>query len=178
MAWQSEQNLYPQYDVESFIKGVRACANGENPPGNLSGIEMYELTQEVEFQAHRKNMQENLLKSEAFLESIAKKPEIICVLPKLVYYETLFPGTDDLVEIPPKFHYSVHLLDGKVLYDTHELDDPQPVCLDAVIPGFTQGVKGMKKGERRRLFIHPSQAFRTMHWTIPPNSLLIIDVEL
>ena len=36
---------------------------------------------------------------------------------------------------------------------------------------------GMRQGERRLLYIHPSLGFRSMHWTVPPSVVLIIDVE-
>jgi peptidylprolyl isomerase len=63
------------------------------------------------------------------------------------------------------------------LFDTRTLPRPQEVCLDFVIPGFAQGVLGMKVGERRKLYIHPKLGYRCMHWTVPPNVVLVIDVE-
>ncbi len=181
LAWQSEQRLYPLNDVEAYIKGVRDCASGKNPPNNMTFKEMYDLAQEVEFQAHRKQMQENLQESEVFLADIAQRPGIVVVVDKLVYYERLAEGVGENLVEPSStcyFHYSVSLPDGAMLYSTHEEGEPQSVCLDCVVSGFAQGVVGMKKGEKRRLYIHPQQAFRTMHWTVPPNMALVFDVEL
>lgn len=36
----------------------------------------------------------------------------------------------------------------------------------------------MKKGEQRKLYIHPDQAYRKANWIVPPQMFLIIDVEV
>lgn len=180
-AWQTERSIYPQQDVEAFITGVRACANGKSPPNNMSLHELLELTQEIEFQAHRKQINENLVQSEAFLAEIAQKPQIVTMRNKQVYYEIVAEGEGEplvTASSTPLLHYSVALPDSTILCNTRDKDEPEAIPLDSVIPGFTQGVLGMKKGEKRRLYIHPNQAYRTMHWSVPPNMALIFDVEL
>lgn len=49
-----------------------------------------------------------------------------------------------------------------------------------VIPGWEEGVKGMKVGEKARLTIPPKMAYgeRGVAQVIPPNSTLIFDIEL
>ncbi len=48
-----------------------------------------------------------------------------------------------------------------------------------VIPGFEQGVTGMKVGGTRRLIVPPSLAYGTAgNQSVPPNAALVFDIAL
>jgi len=48
-----------------------------------------------------------------------------------------------------------------------------------VIPGWEEGLLGMRKGEKKYLVIPPEKAYRDQQvGPIPPNSTLIFDVEM
>ncbi|CAN5221186.1 hypothetical protein BH24ACT23_BH24ACT23_10960 [soil metagenome] len=75
-----------------------------------------------------------------------------------------------------------------VLYDTGEEFDssydsgqPLPVQLGAggVIPGFDEGLQGIKSGEQRQIIIPPDQGYGRQGQppTIPPDSTLIFVVD-
>jgi FKBP-type peptidyl-prolyl cis-trans isomerase FkpA len=48
-----------------------------------------------------------------------------------------------------------------------------------LIPGFDQGVRGMRVGGRRRIYVPPSMAYGASgQGSIPPNASLVFEVEL
>ena len=50
-----------------------------------------------------------------------------------------------------------------------------------LIPGFDQGVRGMKVGGKRRMYIPPSLAYGssgTRDGSVPPNASIVFEVEL
>lgn len=68
-----------------------------------------------------------------------------------------------------------------VIFDTSVGGDGFSFVLGAgqVIPGWDQGLPGMRAGGLRRLIIPPSLAYGGVRrYTIPPYSTLIFDIEL
>lgn len=98
-------------------------------------------------------------------------------------YETLKPGTGP--EARPgqylSLHYTGTLPDGTV-FDSSRDRGPFPLQLGVsrVIPGWHQGIAGMRVGERRKLTIPPQLAYGAEGRPpkIPPNATLIFEVEL
>ena len=77
-------------------------------------------------------------------------------------------------------NYTGTLLDGTV-FDTSVGKTPLTFRLgaNAVIPGFDQGITGMKVGGKRRLTIPPSLAYGASgNGPIPPNSTIRFEVDL
>ena len=78
-------------------------------------------------------------------------------------------------------HYTGYLPDGTI-FDTSVERDPFSLLLGAgqVIPGWEFGLRGMRVGGRRRIVIPPHLAYGTRGagGVIPPNAVLVFDVEL
>lgn len=95
-------------------------------------------------------------------------------------YQVLEPGpqggarpTDSDVTF---INYEGRLLDGTV-FDRSQQPTPMPVM--GVIPGFSEGLKLMPKGSRYRFWLRPDLAYGEKGaGPIPPNSTLVFDVEL
>lgn len=78
-------------------------------------------------------------------------------------------------------HYHGTLLSGEVFDSSVDRGEPFkfPVGMGRVIKGWDEAFLGMKKGEKRKLILPSSIAYGDRGaGPIPPNSVLIFDVEL
>lgn len=80
-------------------------------------------------------------------------------------------------------HYTGWLAEeGEVFEDSRELGDPFEVQLgvEPLIPGFEEGVEGMRQGGTRLLLIPPHLAYGATgaEGVIPANAVLAFEVEL
>jgi peptidylprolyl isomerase len=99
-------------------------------------------------------------------------------------YKDLVVGTGQEARAgdTPIVNYTAWLENGTKINSTLDVGAPYEFALGqkAVIPGWDEGVTGMRVGGKRRLVIPPALAFGETgaSQTIPPNATLIFDVEL
>ena len=101
-------------------------------------------------------------------------------LPSGVYVQTLTPGTGTATVAASSFitiAYKGWLADG-TLFD--ERDTFSGLRANQYVPGFTDGVLGMKVGEKRKLVIPSALGYgeQGAGEDIPGNAVLIFDVTL
>jgi FKBP-type peptidyl-prolyl cis-trans isomerase len=87
-------------------------------------------------------------------------------------------GTEAKADSTVTFHYTGTLLDGTE-FDSSAGGDPITYPLSNLIPGWQEGIPGMKVGGTRQLIIPPELGYGSAgQGAIPPNSWLIFDIDL
>lgn len=173
------QNL--DINPEYYAKGAIDAAEGK---ALFSEQEIVEIIQQMQQQMlsqaqlqREKEAAENLQKAEQILAENAKRSDVI-VTESGLQYEIIEKGTgahpteSDKVVV----NYRVYTQDDNLLIKSEE---NSKFALNSLVPGFIEGIKLMNVGAKYRFYVHPTLAYG-MEGTdsIPPNSLLIFDVEL
>ena len=117
-----------------------------------------------------------------FLASCASTQDIS----KFVQIETITPGDGRSFPKPGntvKVHYTGMLESGQEFDSSRRREQPLEFELgrQKVIKGWDEGLQKVSKGERARLTIQPEWGYGakgTPGGPIPPNAVLIFDVEL
>ncbi|UIR57733.1 FKBP-type peptidyl-prolyl cis-trans isomerase [Sphingobacterium sp. SRCM116780] len=166
------------WNQELIGKALISALNDQNSlieEDKLKGIIQQAVT-EVKEQKEK----ENLAKEQAFFTENAKKPTVKST-PEGLQYEVLVAGTGDKPnpENEVTVHYTGTLLDGKKFDSSYDRNEPLKMKLDRVIEGWKIGVPLMSKGAKYRFYIPSRLGYGSRDMgAIPPNSILIFDIEL
>lgn len=182
-------------DIDSFIVGLKDSLKDKvadlTPEqqaavtGVIKAQQAAARQERVANEATRKEKEaaeggQNLATAVAFLEENGKKPGVKTTTSGLQYEElTVGAGVMPVRSSKVVVHYEGRLLNGEVFDSSIARGSPAEFGLSQVIAGWTEGLQLMKIGGKNRLYIHPSLAYGPGgQGPIPPNSMLIFDVEL
>jgi FKBP-type peptidyl-prolyl cis-trans isomerase FkpA len=193
---QSVLKDFPEANVSLLIQGLSdAMMNRESiiqDPNNqcvmsyfqekMQAIESAEQAVNQEALAAEKEAgRVNREKGEAFLRENAKKKDMQVTASGL-QYEVLKKGKGPkpTASSTVKVHYTGTNIDGQIFDSSLERKEPISFPLNAVIPGWTEGVQLMNVGAKYRFYIPQEIAYGPGSPTelIPPYSVLIFEVEL
>lgn len=166
-----------KFNIDKIMIGMKDEKEGKPAPMNE---EEYEQTiGMIQENIFTKLSEKNLSLANDFLEKNSKEEGVIASNPKLQYKVVKEGEGEQTVgtESTPLVHYTGKMIDGTVFSSSIETNHPIPLCIKQTIPGFSEGLVGMKKGEKRTLYIHPELAYG-VSGHLPPNSLLIFEVEV
>ncbi len=174
-----------EVEKEIYAIGGLDYARGNEPV--LSEMEMqlalfeYQQKMEEEYQAWAAlAAEENLAISEAYLEMNSNTEGVIITESGLQYLvleasDGPRPSFTDTVEV----HYQLALMDGSIVDSSYQRGESAHFPLEMVVAGFKEAVSLMQVGSKVRAWVHPALGYGAQpNEMIPPNSLLIFDIEL
>ncbi|MCP4294963.1 MAG: FKBP-type peptidyl-prolyl cis-trans isomerase [Proteobacteria bacterium] len=116
-----------------------------------------------------------------FFELNAEKEDVITLASGLQYRiieqgKGRFPSEKDKVKV----HYRGTLENGKEFDSSYKKGKPSVFRVDSVIRGWSEALQLMQKGSKWEIFVPPNLGYgkRGISNFIPPNSILIFEVEL
>ena len=181
----SLQSAQMDLKMELFLKGVEDVMAEREPA--LSDAEMMSVMNAFRQKAMEKmeskqqaEAETNLREGEAFLAANAAK-EGVKVLDSGLQYRVIEEGSgpSPTASDRVKVHYRGTLIDGKPFDSSYDRGEPVVFGVTQVIKGWTEALQLMKKGAKWQLFIPPQLAYGPSGRPgIPPNAVLIFDVEL
>lgn len=174
------QNVNP--DLDSVVAGIRDAMKGEK--GQLTPEETQQALMKLREQSMAKMEEEskaNKEKGDKFLTDNKAKEGVKTTASGLQYQVvTEGKGTPPKDESVVKVHYKGTLIDGTEFDSSYTRGEPAEFPVNGVIRGWTEALKLMTPGSKYKLTIPSDLAYGPMGRppTIPPNSVLVFDVEL
>ncbi len=179
-----QEKLGIKLDKDQLISGVQDAFAGKS---KLSDQEIEQTLQSFEGRVKgaaqakmEKDAKENTAKGEAYATKFAKEKGVKKTESGLLY-QVEKEGTGDAPKDSDTVvvNYKGTLIDGTEFDNSYTRGEPLSFRLDGVIPGWTEGLKHVKKGGKIKLVIPPQLAYgKNGVPGIPANSTLVFDVEL
>ncbi|NIF24176.1 MULTISPECIES: FKBP-type peptidyl-prolyl cis-trans isomerase [Pantoea] len=179
-----QEKLGITLDKQQLIAGVQDAFGGKS---KLSDEEIEQTLQAFEARVkgaaqakQEKDAKENADKGAAYAAKFAKEKGVKKTESGLLYQVEKegtgeAPKDSDTVVV----NYKGTLTDGTEFDNSYTRGEPLSFRLDGVIPGWTEGLKHVKKGGKIKLVIPPQLAYGANGVPgIPANSTLVFEVEL
>ena len=188
----SKEEMTSRAQKESYVFGVDHAKNLENlqesfdPDAYVQGfrdqIKKYPfLFSDVEMDAIRKTSEKEVANAKEFLSENIKSNKDVKSTRSGLQYQIIKQGEGEKPKLEDKIkiNYSGSLVNGEYFENTFSTGEPATFQLKGVIKGFQEGLMLMNEGSRYKFFIPPNLGYGpTARGKIPPNSVLIYEVEL
>lgn len=179
-----QEKLGIKLDKDQLIAGVQDAFAGKS---KLSDQEIEQTLQSFENRVKsaaqakmEQEAKENAEAGQKFRAAFAKEKGVKTTASGLMYLVEKegsgpTPTDSDTVVV----NYKGSLINGTEFDNSYTRGEPLSFRLDGVIPGWTEGLKHIKKGGKIKLVIPPDLAYgKTGVPGIPANSTLVFQVEL
>ena len=175
-------------DLNAFYQGFKDRYNQDSAHWMMSDSMVFAVLNEFSQNLQKKKMEKdsilaakNVAEQDAFLAK-NKTAEGVITTESGLQYKVIAEGTGEtptdssIVSV----HYAGTLLDGSEFDSSIKRGQPAEFPVTAVIPGWTELLKTMKVGGKVQAWIPSNLAYGPSgrQPMIPPNSLLVFEVEL
>ncbi|MCH9632317.1 MAG: hypothetical protein S4CHLAM6_06490 [Chlamydiae bacterium] len=165
------------FDIPSVVEGMQDALEGR--PSPLSDAE-YERAFDVIQQKYLDELSTaNLTQADVFLNNNIKENNVEELVPGKLQVSVIKEGEGEATI--NNSNNPVVVYTGKYLDETQiESADNEPVTIQMqqAIPGLQKGLVGAKKGEQRRLYIHPELCHSPTDQAPISDPLMILDVTV
>ena len=181
LGYEIGQQTPPELNVDGFITGIRAAHAKQERIYTDEELKAASALLQKELEQKQVDAAKNTVSTnDQFLAENAKKPGVITTASGL-QYKIIKEGTGahPTATSMVKVHYKGQLVDNTVFDNSYDRGEPIEFQLNQVIPGWTEGLQLMKEGGKATLYIPSNLGYgEQTAGSIPPNSVLIFDVEL
>lgn len=183
MGQQLLQNGLTDIDLAALAAGVTCGYEGKEPQLPFEDVQaaMAQMNERMKHQAMEK-AKEQSAEGDAYLAENAKRDGVI-VLESGLQYEIISTGEGGdkpSAESTVRTHYHGTFINGDIFDSSVDRGQPAEFPVNGVIPGWTEALQLMSKGDKWKLFIPHQLAYgeQGAPGAIPPFSALVFDVEL
>jgi len=173
-------------DTNNLIQGIKDGINGNKMA--LTNAEMEQALETYKKQliakqqeAKKSQSSKNKQLGDAFLAANKSKDGVV-TLKSGLQYKVIKSGNGPSPKLTDKVttHYRGTLIDDTEFDSSYSRNKPTSFPVNGVIPGWTEALQLMHKGDKWQLFIPSKLAYgeRSVGNIIQPNSTLIFEIEL
>lgn len=175
------KNSAQEFDPEVFYEGVQDAL--KDKPLKLTPDEMKQTVMNMQAKKQeelRQKAETNLEEQKKFLEENGKKEGVV-TLPSGLQYKVISEGAGPSPTVTDRIriNYRGTFPNGEEFDSSAKRNEPAELQINKTIKGWQEALPLMKVGSKWELYIPSELAYGTMgQQRIPPNQLLIFEVEL
>ena len=173
-----QQNI--EFDADALAQALKDAGAGKNEMTKEDMQAAMMKLQEMSMKKQQEAADANAKQGKEFLEKNKSAAGVKATASGLQYIsEKEGTGATPKKEDVVKVHYKGTLTNGEQFDSSYDRGQPAEFPVGGVIPGWTEALQLMKVGGKAKLFIPPELAYGPSGRPgIPPNSVLIFEVEL